>query len=87
MFRDFNKVQGTYLYEAFEKMRMSYVATNTNFVFVDLKRDAKEIYQSLLKQGIIIRPGYIWDLPTCARVTIGTMEQNRKFIGALEKLV
>jgi histidinol-phosphate aminotransferase len=76
-----------YLYEAFEKMGMPYVATNTNFVFVDLKRDVKEIFQSLLRQGVIIRPGYVWDLPTCARVTIGTMEQNRKFISALEKLV
>lgn len=81
-----NNAEGkTYLYNEFEKMGLSYATTHTNFVFVDLKRDSNEFFQALLKQGIIIRPGHLWDCPTFIRITIGTMEQNRKFIDALKE--
>ena len=74
-----------YLYEEFEKMGLPYTPSYTNFVFVDLGRDSGGIFESLLKEGVIIRPGHLWNYPTFARVTIGTMEENQKFIGALKK--
>jgi len=82
-----NKEGKTFLYEEFEKMGLPYVPTSTNFIFVDLKKDIKGIFQSLLREGIIIRPGHLWNYPTSARITIGTMEQNQKFIGALKKVL
>jgi histidinol-phosphate aminotransferase len=39
-----------------------------------------------LREGIIIRPGKTWGYPTFARVTIGRMGDNRKFIKALKKI-
>jgi len=80
-----NEEGKAYLYNEFEKMGLSYAPSHTNFVFVNLKNDSKKIFQALLKQGIIIRPGHLWNCPTFSRVTIGTMEQNRKFINALKK--
>ena len=74
-----------YLYEEFEKMGLPYTPSYTNFVFVDLGRDSGGIFESLLREGVIIRPGHLWNYPTFARVTIGTMEENQKFIGALKK--
>ncbi|MGI6678376.1 MAG: histidinol-phosphate transaminase [Dehalobacterium sp.] len=76
-----------YLYQELTKMRMTYAPSFTNFVFVDLKRDAQEITQKLIERGIIIRPGHIWGLPTCARITIGTMSQNKKLIESLREIV
>jgi len=73
-----------YLYEEFTKMGLPYVPSHTNFVFVDLKRDSKEVFEALLREGIIIRPGHLWGWPNFARVTIGTMEENRRFIDALK---
>ena len=81
-----NEKGKAYLYKEFEKMGFPYVPSQTNFIFADLKRDSKEIFQSLLKQGIIIRPGHLWNCPTFARVTIGTMEESRKFIHSLKKI-
>ncbi|MCR6544097.1 histidinol-phosphate transaminase [Dehalobacterium formicoaceticum] len=76
-----------YLYQEFTKMKMTYAPTFTNFVLVDFKRDAEVITKKLLERGIIIRPGQIWQLPTCARITIGTMAQNEKLIAALKEII
>lgn len=76
-----------YLIKEFTKLGMAYAPSQTNFVFVDLGVDAQEVAKELLKEGIIIRPGNIWDLPTFARITIGTLKQNEKLIQALTKII
>jgi histidinol-phosphate aminotransferase len=68
-------------------MGLSYVPSQANFIFIDFERDSGEIFQALLKQGIIIRPGKVWGYPTFARVTIGRTEDNRRFIKALTKIL
>lgn len=73
------------LYEAFERLNLDYVHSHTNFVFVDIKQDAKAFSSELLKRGFMVRPGTPWKLPTCIRVTLGTEEQNRDFAKALEE--
>lgn len=76
-----------YLYKELDRLGISYVASQANFVFIDFKRDSEEVFRAFLEEGIIIRPGKIWGYPTCARVTIGRMEDNRRFIKALKKLL
>jgi histidinol-phosphate aminotransferase len=79
-----NEEGKAFLYEQFRRLGIDYVPTESNFIFVDFKRDSQEIYDALLKEGVIIRPGSIWDYPTCARITIGTMDENRTLIEKLE---
>jgi histidinol-phosphate aminotransferase len=38
-------------------------------------------------EGIIIRPLTAWGIPSAMRVTIGTPEQNQKFIAAFKKVM
>jgi histidinol-phosphate aminotransferase len=73
-----------YLYNEFQKRGLPYAPSQTNFVFVDLKNDCQRVFQDLLKKGIIIRPGNLWDHETFARITIGTMKQNKTAIEALK---
>lgn len=80
-----NEEGKAYLYNEFETMGFPYAPSQTNFIFVDIKMDSQKVFQSLLKKGIIIRPGNLWDCPTFVRITIGTMEQNRAFIKALKE--
>jgi histidinol-phosphate aminotransferase len=75
-----------YLYKELDKMGLSYVPSQANFIFIDFEKDSEEVFQALLREGIIIRPGKIWDYPTFARVTIGRMEDNQRFIKALKKI-
>lgn len=76
-----------YLYQQFEEMGLFYVPTQANFIFLDVKRDGKEVFQSLLKEGIIVRTCDIFGCPTFLRVTIGTQAQNERFIRALRKVL
>jgi len=76
-----------YLYKELDRIGLSYVPSQANFIFIDFGRDSRRIFKSFLQEGIIIRPGYIWDYSTCARVTIGRMEDNKKFIKALKKII
>jgi histidinol-phosphate aminotransferase len=76
-----------YLYKELDKMGLSYVPSQANFIFIDFEKDSEEVFRALLREGIIIRPGKIWDYPTFARVTIGRMEDNQRFIKALKKIL
>jgi histidinol-phosphate aminotransferase len=75
-----------YLYKELDRMGLFYVPSQANFVFIDFGRDSEEVFQSLLREGVIIRPGKVWNYPTFARVTVGRMGDNQRFIKALKKI-
>ena len=79
-----NREGKAYLYNEFQKLGLPYAPSQTNFVFVDLKNDCERVFQDLLKKGIIIRPGNLWNYHTFVRISVGTMEQNRRAIEALK---
>jgi len=87
--RSFQLVQDgkQYLYEQFEQMGLSYVPTQANFIFVDVGIDSRKCFDELMRRGVTVRTGDIFGTPTHIRVTIGTMEQNRKFIEALRDVL
>lgn len=76
-----------YFYNEFDRLGLPYATSETNFVWVDLKTDCKQVFQELLKKGIIIRTGDIFGAPTYARISIGKPEENAKFIAALEEVL
>ncbi|MFM2222308.1 MAG: histidinol-phosphate aminotransferase 2 [Armatimonadota bacterium] len=67
-----------------EALGMSVVPSHANFILIDTKRPCREVYDSLLRDGIIVRTGDIFGLPTMLRVTIGTERQNAMFLDALK---
>jgi len=76
-----------YLYKELDEIGLSYVPSQANFIFIDFKKNSEEMFQAFLREGIIVRPGKVWGYPTFARVTIGRMEDNQKFIKALKKIL
>ena len=76
-----------YIYREFEKMGLFCVPSQANFVFVDLGKDSKDALQDLLREGVIIRPGFIWGYPTFARITVGRLEDNGRLVKALQKVL
>lgn len=81
------KKERDFLYSALDKMGLSYVPSATNFTIVDVKRDCKEVFKGLLKQGVIVRDMKAWGFDTFIRVTVGTHAEDVKFIGALKKVL
>ena len=47
---------------------------------VDFGCPARNIYEELLKRGIIVRPLENYNLPNCLRITIGTQDENERFV-------
>lgn len=76
-----------YLYKEFKRLGLSYLPTYANFIFVDFKRDAREVFEALQRQGIITRPIPQYGFPTALRITIGDEHQNHRLIQALERVV
>ena len=76
-----------YLFKELDKIGLSYIPSEANFILIDLKRDSREVFQALLREGVIVRPGFVWKYETFIRVTIGRMGDNRKFIRALKKVL
>lgn len=76
-----------YLYKEFARMGLKYVPTQANFIFVDVQKDSKEVFQAMMKKGVIIRTGDIFGLPTHIRVTVGKPEENERFIKTLEEVI
>ncbi|MFQ5896725.1 MAG: histidinol-phosphate transaminase [Candidatus Methylomirabilia bacterium] len=76
-----------YLYDEFSSFGLSYVPSRANFILVDVGRDAAEVYQRLLSEGVIVRPMTSFGMETALRITVGTPEENRRLIKALKKVV
>jgi len=76
-----------YLYRELKKIDLFYLPTEANFIFIDLKRNSKDIFERLLKKGIIIRPGETWGCPNFIRLTIGTAYENQRFVQALKEVL
>jgi histidinol-phosphate aminotransferase len=70
---------------AFASMGLEFVPSHANFVLVRVG-DGDALFKTLLKIGIIVRAMRSYKLPGWIRVSVGTMEQNRRFITELRKL-
>ncbi|HBI22579.1 MAG TPA: histidinol-phosphate transaminase [Legionella sp.] len=55
----------------------------TNFITMDCGTDSMPVYNALQEHGIIVRPLHPYGLKHYLRVTIGTEEQNNRFLDAL----
>jgi histidinol-phosphate aminotransferase len=62
------------------------VPTAANFLYFDAGEDAAGVAEQLRKLGVSIRPLGGWGAPTCIRVSIGTAEQNGKFLDAMDRI-
>ncbi|NMC28405.1 MAG: histidinol-phosphate transaminase [Syntrophomonadaceae bacterium] len=76
-----------YLYEMFNEMGLAYVPTESNFIFLDSGRDCQAVFKALLRLGIIVRTGDTFGYPTFIRVTVGTRQENERFINGLKKVL
>lgn len=56
-----------------------------NFVLVDLGRPAMPIYETLLAQGVIVRPVANYGFPNHLRITVGLPAQNQRLIATLRR--
>jgi histidinol-phosphate aminotransferase len=76
-----------YLYDELNAMGIKYTPSRANFILVDVGRSATDVFNWLLKEGVIVRPMTSFGMESCLRVTVGTPEENRRFVKALKKVL
>jgi histidinol-phosphate aminotransferase len=59
--------------------------SQTNFLLVDFGRNASGIEAGLVARNIVPRPMNGYGLPTCLRITVGTADENRRFLQGLDE--
>ena len=77
------------LTDGFSALGLEYIPSVGNFVSFRVPRAhdkarAGAVFQSLLRQGVIVRPVGGYGMPDHLRVTVGLPEENRKFLEALK---
>lgn len=76
-----------YMCAQFDELGLRYFPAYGNFVMVDTDKPAAEVFDGLLRRGIIVRGGHKLDFPTHIRVTVGSQQQNEAFIKALREVL
>ena len=75
-----------FLGREFEKLGLEFVPSHGNFILVRVGK-GQEVFQQLLSRGVIVRPMGGYQFPEHVRVTVGTMDENRKLISTLQKII
>jgi len=67
-------------------MQIPFVPAAANFVMVNVG-DGCAVFQKLLQRKIIVRPLKGYGLPEWVRISVGTMEENKKLVAALSEVL
>ena len=61
--------------------------SHTNFFLIDVHGDATRLFEAMLYKGVIVRSMKAYGYPDFIRITVGTDEENRRFVAALAECV
>jgi histidinol-phosphate aminotransferase len=77
------------LTEGIGRFGLAPMPSEANFLMVALESQARaeDLFESLLREGVIVRPLKSFGLPSCVRITIGTPEENEICVSALERIL
>jgi len=82
-----NNAHGVKFFEsAFAERGWEFVPSFANFVLVNVG-DGDQVFQSLLRKGVIVRAMRGYKLPGWVRISIGTPEQNQRCLEELDLLL
>ena len=76
-----------YLKRELAKLRLHSLDSATNFLLVHFGPCASEVYEFLLRSGVIVRHMKDWGLGDHLRITFGTARENRIFVRELRKIM
>jgi len=68
-----------------KKMGLHYLESQANFLLFDAGCDGEELFNRMLKRGVIVRSMKSYGFLTWIRVTVGLPAQNKKFIQCLQQ--
>lgn len=76
-----------YLYDNLDEIGLKYIPTETNFFLIKVPTGGKNIYDLMLKEGVIVRSMDSYGLEDYIRINVGLPEENERFIKSLKKVL
>lgn len=70
-----------------DALGLEYIAGQANFVLVRSPVGGPELYQRLLRQGVIVRPLQPYRMLDHVRISLGTDAENERMLGALGRVL
>ncbi|MHB1951533.1 MAG: histidinol-phosphate transaminase [Acidiferrobacteraceae bacterium] len=74
------------LSEGLARLGHTVLPSAANFLTFEVEH-AADVYQALLREGVIVRPIANYGMPNHLRVTVGMPEENTRFLAALERIM
>lgn len=78
-----NRAEKAFVLDGLKKLDVAAVPPQGNFVLVDTHRPAGEMFEALLRRGVIVRPLLNYEMPTALRITFGLRQENARMLAAL----
>jgi histidinol-phosphate aminotransferase len=72
-----------FLYAALDDLAIEYLESQANFLLIRVVKSADEVFEDLLKQGVIVRSMTPYGYPDCIRVNVGRRHENVRLLEAL----
>lgn len=70
-----------------QAMGIEYFPSQANFLLARFERDPKDLYEELLREGVIVRPVAGYGLREHLRISIGSRAENERLLKNLEKVL
>jgi histidinol-phosphate aminotransferase len=87
MSKENNRKGLDFLFGKLQSLGYFCLPTQANFFLIKVGNNAADIYERLLRKGVIVRPMKGYSLDDYIRVTVGLPEENRRFIEAFQEVV
>ena len=76
-----------FFHAVFDQKGIRYFPSETNFFLIDVQKNADEVFEGLLRQGVIVRSMTSYGYSEYIRVNVGVHEENVRFVEALESVL
>lgn len=76
-----------FLLRELARLGVAVVPTQANFILIRTGRPGRQVYEAMLREGVIIRAMDAYGFPEYIRVNVGLPEENRRFIKAFQKVM
>jgi histidinol-phosphate aminotransferase len=85
--REMNQAGMAYLIDQCKQRRLGFIPSAGNFLAIDFSRPTQGLFEGMMQQGVIVRPVANYDMPNHLRVTVGSEEENKRFINVLDRII
>jgi histidinol-phosphate aminotransferase len=76
-----------FIYAALDDLGIEYFKSQANFLLIKVGKNANEVFEDLLQQGVIVRSMTSYGYPDCIRVNVGLHAENVRLLEALGKVL